>query len=149
MGSDDKHTGGCACGTVRYRVGGEPVMIAYCHCEDCRRSSGSAVAVLAGFRRADFEMLQGSPEYYSSTPEVKRGFCPRCGSPLSYENRDFEENVYLHIGSFDSPESLPPDRHTFTSERISWHRIDDDLTQYQQLSNAGQANNTPPYRKPE
>ena len=147
MNESQLHEGGCICGAVRYRVAGPPAMVAYCHCEDCRRSSGSVVSVLAGFSREGFEWLGGSPTCFSTTPAVDRGFCNACGAPLFYENRNFPENIYLHIGSFDHPDRLPPDRHTWVSQRISWHEIKDDLKQYQRLSNDGLAGNTPPYER--
>ena len=148
MAEGDLYTGGCFCGEIGYKVSGPPVMVAYCHCDDCRKSGGSVVAVLAGFRRDGFEMVNGNPTFFGATPAVKRSFCNTCGSPLFYENQDFPENIYIHIGSFDQPEELHPDRHTWVSDRISWHEIKDDLAQYEKLSNAGITGNTPPYEKP-
>jgi hypothetical protein len=148
MTENEPFSGGCACSAIRYEIYGPPAMVAYCHCDDCRRSSGSVVAVLAGFPRDGFDLIDGFPSYFSATPAVKRSFCKTCGSPLFYENRDFPENIYIHIGSFDEPGTLPPDRHTWVSERISWHEITDDLVQYEKLSNAGSPGNTPPYAKP-
>jgi len=141
--------GGCICGAIRYKACGSPVMVAYCHCDDCRKSGGSVVAVLAGFRRDGFEIVNGNPTYFGTTPAVQRSFCNTCGTPLFYENQNFFENIYIHIGSFDQPEKLPPDRHTWVSDRISWHEINDNLTQYEKLSNAGQSESTPPYEKPD
>ena len=93
-------------------------------------------------------MANGNPANFSANPAVKRSFCNTCGTPLFYENQGFPENIYIHIGSFDQPEELPPDRHTWVCDRVSWHEIKDDLTQYENLSNAGLADNTPPYEKP-
>ena len=139
--------GGCRCGAIRYRVSGPPVMVEYCHCDSCRRSSGSAVSVLAGFPRDEFEILNGLPTYYESTPAVKRSFCGICGSPLFYENQEYPDEVYISLGSFDQPEQLPPDRHVWVSERITWHRIGDDLSQYDQFSGTGSAEGAVPYKR--
>lgn len=106
------------------------------------------VAVLAGFNKDYFALESGRPTSFSATPTVKRSFCNTCGTPLFYENQNFPENIYIHIGSFDFPEKLPPDRHTWVSDRIAWHEINDDLTRFEQLSNAGRPGNTPPYEKP-
>ena len=147
MNSSEQYSGGCVCGEIRYQVAGPPAMIAYCHCEDCRKMGGSVMAVLAGFAREGFNLLQGDARSFGRLPGVLRSFCSTCGTSLFYENQSFPENFYIHIGSFDDPEQLPPDRHTWVSSRISWHKIDDDLTQYQCLSNSGKAGNTPPYVK--
>ena len=37
--------GGCNCGAVRYRLTGKPMVVAVCHCSNCRRQSGSAFSV--------------------------------------------------------------------------------------------------------
>lgn len=37
---------GCLCGAVRYTVNAAP-RVHYCHCDMCRRATGSAFAVLA------------------------------------------------------------------------------------------------------
>ena len=148
MTERELYNGGCRCGAIRYRVSGPPVMVEYCHCESCRRSSGSAVSVLAGFRRDDFGILDGTPTYYDSTPGVKRSFCGTCGSPLFYENQEYPDEVYISIGSFDQPEELPPDRHVWVSERITWHHIKDGLSQHNQFSDIGSAEGAVPYKKP-
>ena len=149
MTEHEMYSGGCACNEIRYKVYGPPVMVAYCHCDDCRKSSGSVVSVLAGMQRSGFELINGKPAYFDATPAVKRSFCRTCGAPLFYDNLNFPENIYIQIGSFDDPHQLPPDRHTWVCERISWHEIKDNLTQYSQLSNQGLAGNTPPYRVPD
>ena len=148
MSEKELHEGGCICNAIRYEVYGPPAMVAYCHCDDCRKSSGSVVSLLAGFHKRGFSLVKGNPAYFAPTPIVKRSFCNICGAPLFYENQNFSENIYIHIGSFDEPERLPPDRHTWVSERISWHAIGDELKQYEELSNGGLADNTPPYEKP-
>jgi len=33
--------GSCLCGRVRFRVKGRPLRVGLCHCQDCRRASGS------------------------------------------------------------------------------------------------------------
>ena len=39
--------GGCECGAVRYRVTGTLRKVVYCHCAQCRRTSGHFVAATA------------------------------------------------------------------------------------------------------
>lgn len=148
MKENQLYEGGCICRAIRFKVYGPPAMVAYCHCSDCRGSSGSVVSVLAGFRREGYELVRGNPALFAANPEVKRSFCDTCGAPLFYENRNFPENIYIQIGSFDEPELLPPDRHTWVADRISWHEISDGLKQYEKLSNDGLPGNTPPYEKP-
>ena len=149
MTENQQFNGACFCGEVRYQVRGFPVMVEYCHCDDCRKSGGSAVTVFAGFARKDFEIAKGTPTYFNATSVVRRSFCGTCGTALFYENQDYPDDIYIHLGSFDEPEDLPPDRHVWVSERISWYEIKDDLPQYQQFSSAGLPEGAPPYTKPD
>lgn len=36
-------TGRCLCQAIRYECAGEPILIAHCHCESCRRQTSSPV----------------------------------------------------------------------------------------------------------
>ncbi len=140
--------GGCRCGGIRYQVSGPPVMVEYCHCVSCRKSGGSAVTVFAGFQRTGFEITNGNPTGFNAATAVNRSFCGHCGTPLFYENQNYPEDLYIHLGSFDQQEELPPDRHVWVSERISWYEINDDLPQYDEFSGSGRPEGAPPYKKP-
>jgi hypothetical protein len=42
MSTPDTVTGSCLCQTVRYKVTGPPQSTIICHCDSCRKSTGSA-----------------------------------------------------------------------------------------------------------
>src|SRR5262249_39664206 len=46
--SDPIWTGGCLCGAVRYVARGEPRIMGYCFCTDCRKASGSGFIPFIG-----------------------------------------------------------------------------------------------------
>jgi len=149
MGDNEHHDGGCRCRAIRYHFSGAPVMVEYCHCESCRKASGSVVAAVAGFRRDDFRLLSGKPTGFETIPGVTRSFCGTCGSPLFYENSDYPDEIYVGIGSFDRPSELRPDRHVWMTDNVSWHKIGDDLAQYDRFSGSGPASEAVPYKKPD
>jgi len=83
----DLHFGGCACGTVRYRVHGMPSVSTVCHCRFCQRRLASAFAVLATFPEQSVEITQGElAECEHRSDEsgrwLKMRFCPTCGTRL-------------------------------------------------------------------
>jgi hypothetical protein len=100
------HTGRCRCGTVRFEADGRPNWTSYCHCESCRRATGAPVAAYAGFPVQAVRFPAGPPAEYGSAPGVRRGFCGRCGSPLSFTGDRWPGEIHLHLGSFDDCAAL-------------------------------------------
>ena len=100
--------GRCHCGAVQFTAIGEPLFVAFCHCESCRRSTGGALVAACGFRREDVAFSGAAPTYYISSPGVRRGFCARCGTSLTFESARWPDDVHLMVGNFDSPESFAP-----------------------------------------
>jgi hypothetical protein len=52
--------GGCQCGIVRYRLEGEPLGVAVCHCIECQRQSGSAFGMSLAVPSGAFKLLSGA-----------------------------------------------------------------------------------------
>lgn len=126
--------GGCRCGAVGVRAVGEPSIVVYCYCADCRRSSGAPASLFAGYRADGVEMDRGAVEVYASSPGVVRSFCPTCGTPLSYEDARLEGEVYVHVGVFDDLELFEPEAHSWVSQKPGWIVIRDDLPRYEESS---------------
>ena len=64
------------------------------------------------------------PSYYVSSKIARRGFCGRCGTPLSFEFND-SQNMDLSVGSLDDPSVLTPVSHYAIETRIAnWHSED-------------------------
>ena len=125
------HTGGCLCGRLRFEAVGEPNRTAHCHCSFCRRQTGAAVATFAGFQIADrFRWLKGAPTIYKSSPNVRRGFCRRCGTPLTFEANDYPGEIYVAISAFDDPDRLPPTMHVHVNQKIAWFDTADNLPRF-------------------
>jgi hypothetical protein len=58
------HDGGCLCGSLRYRVTGEPVRSTVCHCRFCQRVTGSAYLVEPVFLKHQVAFTVGEPKIY-------------------------------------------------------------------------------------
>jgi hypothetical protein len=116
-------TGGCLCGEVRFSAHGPPKWTSYCHCGSCRRHTGAPVAAYAGFEASKVKFTAQAPTYFASSLGVRRGFCGRCGSTLTYEGDRWPGEIHLHVGAFDDPEALAPAGHGFADERLSRLRL--------------------------
>lgn len=51
--------GSCLCGSVRFEVDPPFLQASHCHCDRCRKHSGTAVCTQARVRREQFRLLQG------------------------------------------------------------------------------------------
>ena len=122
--------GGCSCGAVRYEADGEPFHLTLCHCTDCRRAAGAPAVAWFSVRADALRWTQGAPATYRSSPDVERGFCGRCGTPLSYRNDGYPDEIDVTTCSLDDPEGLPPQDHTFASRRLDWLQLADGLPRY-------------------
>ena len=115
--------GGCLCGAVRFAATGEPINVAWCHCQSCRKHTGAPVSVFLAFRRDLFTVIEGQVTKFNSSPGRWRGFCARCGSTLTCEGERSPE-THIHIGAIDDPAQFTPSRHIFAEERLPWLHLD-------------------------
>jgi hypothetical protein len=122
--------GGCLCGAVRYRAGGEASHPTLCHCASCRRAAGAPVVAWVTFPRADFAFTQGTPTRYRSSPPVLRSFCATCGTPLTYQHDAHPGEIDITVASLDDPSAFPPADHTWTSEQLPWLELGDALPRH-------------------
>ncbi|MCB2044938.1 MAG: GFA family protein [Sphingomonadaceae bacterium] len=117
--------GGCACGHVRYRVAGEPMMVHNCHCRLCQQQTGSTSVVNAFFESERIELLTGE-----LTRHVVQGGsgkshtifrCTQCGTAIwSQYSRLGSLSSGLRAGTLDDPGSVTPDVVIFTASKMPW-----------------------------
>jgi hypothetical protein len=116
-------TGGCLCGRTRYEARPDHREGYYCHCRMCQLAFGNTRATYFNLPKTDVRWLT-PPAYYESSKIARRGFCPHCGTPLSFEFID-GERMDLSIGSLDDPSQFKPTEHWAVESRIAdWHVTD-------------------------
>lgn len=125
-----KFNGKCLCGRIRFEAEGEPLWVAHCHCNSCRRSTGAPVTTFVGFERERIT-ITGERKTFNSSPDVFRSFCAHCGTPLSYESERCPGEIHFYISVMDTPDVFKPQRHVFHEEHISWLELNDDLPRYE------------------
>lgn len=124
-----RYEGGCLCGAVRYKAEGEPINQRVCHCQLCQKAIGAAFNARVLFPIKDVA-VQGEVAMMNSSPELKRGFCPRCGTTM-FSRRDGAGVVGIMTGSLDEPGVFKPQMHIYTAFKQPWLVIDDGLPQYE------------------
>ncbi len=105
MTAGPSYSGGCQCGAVRFRVEGPVHHASICNCRMCQKAFGNFFAPFATFT-APVEWTRGRPTEFRSSQVVSRGFCNKCGTPLTYRLEG--QSPSLSIGSFDRPDEIVP-----------------------------------------
>ena len=120
-------TGRCLCGRVAYEYSGTVGEAKYCHCEDCRRCTGSAFNVGVRLRLAEFRITAGDPRSFTksgdSGRELTRHFCSDCGSPLFTSAPRHPEHVYVKAGTLDDPTIIEPAHENWVASAVHWRQI--------------------------
>ena len=126
-------TGGCLCGGVRYRVAGPLRPIIYCHCGQCRRTSGHFVAATSAATDA-LEIVAGeSLAWFASSEYASRGFCRICGSSLFWRPNG-RNDISIMAGSLDDSDGLEPAEHIYVGDKGEYYELTDGLPQCQGLT---------------
>lgn len=117
--------GGCACGSVRYKLTRNPIIVHCCHCRYCQRETGASFALNAPIEAANVELLSGAPETVDTPSESGKGQkivrCPTCKVALwsHYAGAGAGLN-FIRVGTLDDPDALPPDIHIYTDSKQPW-----------------------------
>ncbi len=129
-----KASGGCLCGAVRYRLDGEPSMIAVCHCKTCQKNTGSAFSTNLVMPEGAIKLTGDSLAIYeerqsADSPPFFRSFCARCGSPISGQGEAYPGIVFIKVGTLDDPSWVKPTVHIWCAEKQPWVMLGDEARQ--------------------
>jgi len=121
--------GGCQCGSVRYRIEGEPLGLAVCHCTECQRQSGSAFGMSLAIRSNGFRLLTGELREFTTVCDSGRRkkctFCPNCGTRIYHQVAT--EALSLKAGTLDDTSWLNPSAHYWTKRKQPWVSIPEEV----------------------
>lgn len=119
--------GGCQCGAVRYRLEGEPIALAVCHCTECQRQSGSAFGMSLIVPANALTLLAAKPRIFSRSSEAGRtvdcAFCADCGTRIYHRPARRPTTTNLKPGTLDDTSWLTPEIHVWTKSKQPWVSI--------------------------
>ena len=126
-------TGGCLCGTVRYRIDAEPLTVRLCWCRLCQYLGAGNGTVNAAFA-ADKVEIEGRfaerEDIADSGNHLYRAFCAQCGTPLFSRAAERPHLLFVRVGSLDDPERVRPAANIWTEAAPAWAPLDPRLEQF-------------------
>ena len=113
----------CSCGRLRATCAGEPRLVSICHCDSCRRRTGSAFGIAAFYSR---EAVAVSGESRAFTRDSDAGhpvtfhFCPHCGASVWWEPSRKPDTIAIGAGAFADPALPMPAQSVADARRYPW-----------------------------
>jgi hypothetical protein len=125
MSDRDTLTGGCACGALRYKLTGPPLVVHACHCRTCQRLNASPFVVNVWIEAARVERLAGEPRSFrlagGSGKPHDVFFCGACSTAVwSHYHSVPGHSLFVRGGTLDDPSTAPPDIHIHTASKLPW-----------------------------
>ena len=111
--------GSCLCGGVRFEVEPPFIRASHCHCDRCRKHSGTAVCTQARVLKEQFHLLAGEEliRVYGKGEGAVKAFCITCGSSLFGGEWPDGPQVSIRMGAFDDDPGIRPQFHTYVDSR--------------------------------
>jgi len=124
-------TGECFCGAVKYEIDGRLHDARSCHCSRCRKAFSSQASAYALVDPNDFNWLSGENLLTSYVGKHGFGlqFCSQCGSTLCGV---FDGRIHgVTLGCVNGDPKIELGRHIFVGSKASWEIIPEGVPQYQ------------------
>lgn len=109
LGEKIKHVR-CCCGQLNVQVKGEAKIFGVCHCDNCKRRTGSAFGISLYFRKDDIVTIAGKCQEYAFQHkeldhQQQRYFCTNCGTTVYWYVSDMPELIGVAGGCFADKDS--------------------------------------------
>jgi hypothetical protein len=118
-----ERTGGCLCGAVRYRLLGDPLATAVCHCTHCQKQSGGVFSTNLVVPEAAYEQTGDTKVYEDrgdSGQPVLRNFCGACGSPILSRAAVIPGMALVKAGTLDDMTGISPSVEVYCDHAAAW-----------------------------
>ncbi|WP_343218940.1 GFA family protein [Cerasicoccus fimbriatus] len=130
-----KYPGSCLCGEVKFEIIGDFESFYLCHCDRCRKDTGSAHAANLFSRTAKMVWISGKNGVRTFTlPSTRhiKSFCATCGSALPSTQMKGDLLV-VPAGSLNCELPIRPNAHIFLSDKATWDEKLDELQGFEEL----------------
>ena len=123
-------TGSCLCGSVNYNSNSDPLVIQNCHCDQCRKATGSVYLTNLFIKEKNFE-ITGEVNNYSHLSDagnnMTKYFCPKCGSQVFGKNSGRPGIITIRAGTVNEKDIIKPIRNLFLKSKVPSTPINSNL----------------------
>ena len=125
----ERFEGHCLCGAVRFAITPPSLFCVHCHCRFCRAAHGAPLVTWVGARDDRFAFVDGSDrvQWYQSSPQSRRGFCPICGTTLLYVSTLSPGEIHVARALIPGDIDRLPQAHVFFDHHQPWLECADEL----------------------
>lgn len=134
----EKHfaSGQCLCGTVKYTISSAPIRMGQCHCDHCRRWTGTGHASNAFFNKKNVQIAGKTSSYDSVTDTnsiITRYFCPKCGSNLFGVNNAAPDIIAVTAGTLNESEWFKANAIVYNKRKPKWDFMDETIPAFEEM----------------
>lgn len=123
-------TGSCLCGSVNYKSNSDPLVIQNCHCDQCRKATGSVYLTNLFIKEENFE-ITGEVNNYTHLSDagnnMTKYFCPNCGSQVFGKNSGRPGIITIRAGTINEKDIIKPIRNLFLKSKVPSTPINSNL----------------------
>lgn len=116
--------GSCTCGGIRFEIRGPVVGINQCHCDKCRKETGTGSSTFIPVHAEQFTWISGADLVVE--PYTR---CQVCGS-LAPDHNPARALYNVPAGLLDDDTGVKVAHHMFVADKARWDIIGDDAPQY-------------------
>lgn len=92
----------------------------------CRGTTGAPSVAWFTVPASSFRIVSGTPARFRSSDHGTRGFCPACGTQLTFADDGYSDEIDITICSLDDPNAVAPASHIFTASAPAWEVLPND-----------------------
>lgn len=129
-----ERNGHCLCGSAHYLISVDPVAARICWCRDCQYiAANGTVNLLVPTSALE---IHGELSEHTGTADsgnqIKRRFCPTCGSHLFANSSARPQFTVVRAGTLDNPSSIQPTANIWASSAPAWACLSSGLERIEQ-----------------
>ncbi|TCI02248.1 GFA family protein [Corallincola luteus] len=119
--------GKCLCGSVEFEINKDHIKLYQCHCQLCRKQSGTYSNAATIVPTSLFKLVKGQSQIRSWVKQTgfRSDFCQQCGSPVPNPLRD-TPYYWVPAGLIEDIGDAEVISHLFVGSKASWDKPNPD-----------------------